>query len=385
MKKAFIIWLALAVASGCSKADGPAPDTGGTEVGFSLAGVSAEVSSSGAVSSVSRAGASGLSSGGATRAIPENLAPGSTVRVLAYTRRAAGAAADIERDTYVAEATYRVKDDYSLEPCVVDGMTGVATGTAGASPMRLRAGAYDFYALTPALSLTGHKEASVAHGTDYACSLTAACAVATRQDVSTQTVVLATLERKCSRLAFSITRKAENVAKAVINSVELSGIARSPAAALLCENLPTGTNDGGYEFPQGTFVQGAEPYQYSGTDEVLPKSDAAFDLQMSVTFNEADRATDLQATVPAMAFDPGKRYNFDLSLQGGFIVLTLQVTPWNVGPVWDTSVGEPPYASVVVGSWEIREWSGEIGGNFVPVLDPGSWSENPQWDSEIGG
>ena len=315
----------------------------------------------------------------------ENLAPGSTVRVLAYTRRAAGAAADIERDTYVAEATYRVKDDYSLEPCVVDGMTGVATGTAGASPMRLRTGTYDFYALTPALSLTGHKEASVAHGTDYACSLTAACAVATRQDVSTQTVVLATLERKCSRLAFSITRKAENVAKAVINSVELSGIARSPAAALLCENLPTGTNDGGYEFPQGTFVQGAEPYQYSGTDEVLPKSDAAFDLQMSVTFNEADRATDLQATVPAMAFDTGKRYNFDLSLQGGFIVLTLQVTPWNVDPVWDTSVGEPPYASVVVGSWEIREWSGEIGGNFVPVLDPGSWSENPQWDSEIGG
>ncbi len=149
--------------------------------------------------------------------------------------------------------------------------------------------------------------------------------------------------------------------------------------------MPTGTNDGGYEFPQGTFVQGAEPYQYSGTDEVLPKSDAAFDLQMSVTFNEADRATDLQATVPAMAFDPGKRYNFDLSLQGGFIVLTLQVTPWNVDPVWDTSVGEPPYASVVVGSWEIREWSGEIGGNFVPVLDPGSWSENPQWDSEIGG
>lgn len=152
----------------------------------------------------------------------ENLAPGSTVRVLAYTRRAAGAAADIERDTYVAEATYRVKDDYSLEPCVVDGMTGVATGTAGASPMRLRTGTYDFYALTPALSLTGHKEASVAHGTDYACSLTAACAVATRQDVSTQTVVLATLERKCSRLAFSITRKAENVVKAVINSVGLS-------------------------------------------------------------------------------------------------------------------------------------------------------------------
>lgn len=148
MKKAFIIWLALAVASGCSKADGPAPDTGGTEVGFSLAGRERR-------GLVVRcrvlglpAGASGLSSGGATRAMLENLAPGSTVRVLAYTRRAAGAAADIERDTYVAEATYRVKDDYSLEPCVVDGMTGVATGTAGASPMRLRAGAYDFYALS---------------------------------------------------------------------------------------------------------------------------------------------------------------------------------------------------------------------------------------------
>ncbi|MFR3488414.1 MAG: hypothetical protein ACLTTP_03490 [Alistipes ihumii] len=42
----------------------------------------------------------------------------------------------------------------------------------------------------------------------------------------------------------------------------------------------------------------------------------------------------------------------------------------------DTSVGEPPYASVVVGSWEIREWSGEIG-NFVPVLDPAA-GQNPQ-------
>lgn len=229
MKKAFIIWLALAVASGCSKADGPAP-------GYGWHGGRLQSGRRERRGLVVRrrvlnfpGGGVGLSSGGATRAMSENLAPGSTVRVLAYTRRAAEAAADIERDTYVAEATYRVKDDYSLEPCVVDGMTGVATGTAGASPMRLRTGTYDFYALTPALSLTGHKEASVAHGTDYACSLTAACAVATRQDVSTQTVVLATLERKCSRLAFSITRKAENVAKAVINSV---GCRASPVRPL---------------------------------------------------------------------------------------------------------------------------------------------------------
>ena len=72
MKKAFIIWLALAVASGCSKADGPAPDTGGTEVGFSLAGVSVEVSSSGAVSSVSRAGASAC---WLIRAVPRGRLP----------------------------------------------------------------------------------------------------------------------------------------------------------------------------------------------------------------------------------------------------------------------------------------------------------------------
>lgn len=185
-------------------------------------------------------------------------------------------------------------------------------------------------------------------------------------------------------VVFSVTRKAENVTKVRINSVSLGRIAHSPASASLGSALPLGANDGSYVFPADAFVQGDQPYKYSGFDEVLPKSSAAFDLAMQVVFNDAGKPADLNAEIPAMAFAPGLRYTFDLSLQGGFIVLTLQVTPWNTDAVWDTAFGDPPYASVTVGTWEITGWTTDIGGHFVPQVDPASWSANHSLSPELG-
>ena len=341
---------------------------------FSLCGVSADASGQvAAVPARSRADVT-----------PENLVAGTTVRVVAYKRRAGAASADMGQDTYVCDVAYCVSANGSLTPCSVDS-EGKNTGTSGVSAMRLLAGTYDFYACTPALPLAAdHRSVSVPHGVDYACSATLGRTIAAQAAATSQGVVLETLLRRCSRLCFSVTRKAENVTKVRINSVSLGRIAHSPASASLGSALPLGANDGSYVFPADAFVQGDQPYKYSGFDEVLPKSSAAFDLAMQVVFNDAGKPADLKAEIPAMAFAPGLRYTFDLSLQGGFIVLTLQVTPWNTDAVWDTAFGDPPYASVTVGTWEITGWTTDIGGHFVPQVDPASWSANHSLSPELG-
>lgn len=358
------------IAGACHDSESASGRPDGIEVGFALRGVGISASVQPQVRPDSRAAA-------------ESLSAGSTVRVAAYKRRASGATADIAQDTYVSEAVYEVQEDGSLKPCAVDS-EGKVTSSAG-DAMRLSAGAYDFYALTPALPFADdHRSVSVEHGTDYACSLTAACQVAPQSGASSQTVALSMLERKCSRLYFTISRKAENVTKAVIKKVELSEITLSPVSAVVCEALPTDVGGGTYDFPASTFAPGGQPYEYTVADEVLPKADAPFGLAMQVVFNSATEATDLDAQVSAMAFAPGLRYTFDVSLQGGFVLLTLQITPWNTDAVWDTSLGDQPHFSVVVGSWEISGWTTDVGGYFTPQIKPDSWTENKDWSADLG-
>lgn len=354
--------MALAAAYGCSRSEDSAPETGAVELRFGSGGISVEAAPA-----------------GATKASAENLAAGTTVRVVAYSR--SGADADLSQDSYAAEATYLVQADGSLTPCSVDA-SGASTGTAGASHMYLRSGTYDFYALTPALPLSDNKQVSVGHGVDYACSLTPARTVGGTHG---RNVALAMLLRRCSRLCFSVTRRAEHIASAEIVSVGLFRIAQAPATALLCEALPVGAGTGAYSFPNGTFMPGPELYQSYGADETLPKGSAAFDLAMEVRFNGAASPTALEAEVPTMAFAPGLRYNFDVSLEGKYIVLTLTVAPWNEAPAWDLpDIGESPLVGVEVGRWEITEWGTDIGGYFTPVLKPGSWVANGDWTTDLG-
>ena len=352
----------LAVACGCSRSEDPVPEPGKVELRFALGGISVDAVPA-----------------GLTKASAERLAAGTTVRVAAYVR--SGADADLAQDSRAAEATYVVQEDGSLVPCTVDA-SGASTGTAGASAMHLKAGTYDFYALTPALPLSGG-QVSVGHGTDYACSLTPACSVASGG--ATQSVALAMLERRCSLLGFSVTRRSDHITSAEIVSVDLGRIAQDPASALLCQALPVGANTGSYSFPDGTFTQGTEAYQSYGADETLPKGNAAFDLAMEVRFNGVADPTALEAEIPAMAFAPGLRYNFDVSLEGKYIVLTLTVAPWNESPAWEMpDIGESPLAGVVVGQWEITDWNTEIGDYFTPVIGPDSWVVNDNWETDLG-
>lgn len=367
---------------GCSKSDsGPNPEEGMVAVSFELTGIGTQVVPDGQVATGGQTG-----SGPSTRAdAAEPLDEGVTVRVVAYRRT--GTNADIANDRYVADKTYvavKENDAIVLKACSIAD-DGTVTEDASAC-MRLRVGTYDFYAVTPALKLDAdhRKVVAVNHGVDYAASLTENVAVAIQPGDAAQPVSLTTLDRKCTRLHFSISRSHQNVLKAVFNSVKLDKIAQAPASPLLGADIAEGANTGSYEFPAGTFAElnEASDFLSSGTDEVLPKSKAPFELAMNVSFNEAV-AKELKAEIPALSFVPGYQYCFGLRLKGNMLELTLQVTDWNVDPEWDTEVGNPGASFIVnVGSWTVSGWETSVGGQFTPIIVPDSWTSSG-WDTDI--
>ena len=109
--------------------------------------------------------------------------------------------------------------------------------------------------------------------------------------------------------------------------------------------------------PASTFAQGDQPYEYTVADEVLPKAGFPSGWPCRLSSTALPRPPIWMLQVSAMAFAPGLRYTFDVSLQGAFVLLTLQITPWNTDAVWDTSLGDQPHFSVVVGSWGDLGWT----------------------------
>ncbi len=377
MKRLLLLTSGLLVLFGCSKSEQAAePEGEKIAVAFTLPGIGAEVVSSDCLTRT-RAGEADED----VEIVP--LDEQVTLRVVVYRRK--GTNADIANDTYVTDATYvTVKEDEHvvLKPCAIasDGTVTVKESEL----MQLRFGTYDFYAATPALALDAdHRKVVVNHGVDYATSLTGAVEVKLQPGGGTQQIELTNLERKCSRLHFSISRAHQNIAKAAINSVKLGKMTKSPATALLHAAITTGDNTGEYQFPTGTFAELNETSKFlsAGADEVLPKSKAAFELALNVAFNDGD-PQDLKATVPEIAFVPGVEYCFNLRLNGDMLELRLQVLPWNEVPEWNTEVGNPGSAIIIiVGSWEIAGWNTSFGGQFTPVISTDSWTER-SWDAD---
>ena len=399
--------------SGCSKSDrhaGPNPDGEPVALTFSLPGIGTDAAvSGGSVASV------GTRAGEAV-----DLEVGVTVRVLAYQR--SGATADLNADKYIGQATYQAAKDETgkivLKPCTVtfDSDGQIMTSFDGASPLRLIASTYDIYALTPAFQLTAGTgtapeapaHTNVAHGDDFAASLTENVEVKSNgqivqpnPDTSAGTITnpdgevkLTVLDRKCSRISFTTDRKEDKaniVKKVVVKKVELSQIAHSPATVTICEPIPTGTNDGTYDFPTSTFKTGTKDYQCEVTDVLLPKSDAPFNLSIQVVFNDAteadgttDKITPLNAVIPSLPFKAGYHYNFRLWLQGESIVLLLQITEWDEIADWSTDLGAYPQWTLV-GEWKVSNWSSDAGGYPGMTPDINDW-QKPDWgESDAGG
>lgn len=324
----------------------------------------------------------GLISGevGVTRADPPvNLDEDVTVRILVYRR--AGATADISVDDYIGENTYVADGNGNLTACVVDADGKKIAGTP--TELRLIQGNYDFYAITPALSVkSDHKTLDVTHGVDYATSLTT-------QSVApgSGTVNLTTLDRKCSKIEFSFDRVGSNVNQIAIDEVRLIDMSEGPLTGTLAQNLPNASVITDIiKLGSSVFtIDVATPYKATGSTIALPKPVGDFKLGMKLRFNGLSTQVSLSpATITGLALAKGTRYVFKVKLKGGSVTLTLVVADWDgTFEVDADDLGASNSLSIDVGTWEGIDFDAITGGGNVGGTI-GNWTEDPNWNTEIG-
>lgn len=318
--------------------------------------------------------ASGIGMEVTTRA-SSPLSDNTTLRILAFRR--VGQSPDLQADEYMGEGTYRA-----------------SLGNGSLTPVHsllLRAGSYDFYALTPETATAsgggGGTTAppytvSVGHGMDYATSLTAGRAV----DESNPSVPLNDLVRRCTRLVFELSPKAGNIKKVRVASAGLTNMTAAPVAAPLNAELPLAgvAQSDGLTIAGGSFSPPDKDLNTSAAAVVLPRMAGKFDFELDVSFNDMADAKFTAAMPPTLAFAPGTQYTFTLKMKGSSMQLTLTVVPWGesvMGGQGDIGASAP--ITVTVGAWENVTVPGETGGGN-PTVSTGQWILNPDLDVLFG-
>ena len=326
--------------------------------------------------------ASGIGMEVTTRA-SSPLSDNTTLRILAFRR--VGQSPDLQADEYMGEGTYRA-----------------SLGNGSLTPVHsllLRAGSYDFYALTPETATAsggggsgipgggGSTTAppytvSVGHGMDYATSLTAGRTV----DESNPSVPLNDLVRRCTRLVFELSPKAGNIKKVRVASAGLTNMTAAPVAAPLNAELPLAgvAQSDGLTIAGGSFSPPDKDLNTSAAAVVLPRMAGKFDFELDVSFNDMADAKFTAAMPPTLVFAPGTQYTFTLKMKGSSMQLTLTVVPWGesvMGGQGDIGASAP--ITVIVGAWENVTVPGETGcGN--PTVSTGQWILNPDLDVLFG-
>lgn len=378
----------------------------------------------------------------ATRtAVP--IANGTTVRIVALH------AGDALGSTPAASATYYVTGEETadghlratLAPCsVTNDATGAVTAYADdpTKVMRLKAGTYDFYAYSPALPLKSDgKTVDVYHGMDFAASATAGVVV--KSDGSTTypdpmsaapatksatggAVELQTLERKCSKLTFTVSPKVKtengnswsSVRQTEFKVVRVFKLAKAPVSAVVpddiaaADQVPMTTDVSTVANPADFLANGifeltafasfdtedsdTDNDSSTGSGIVLPKQSAAFGLYMEVLFNKTvDDGTDKTRAIlkadnlPALPFIKNTQYNFKVFLQGKEILISVTIEPWK--EVTDSEdIGVlAPIDPVVLGSWTLENWEPDnLGAYGTITVGPDSWTTNPNWTVDLG-
>lgn len=291
--------------------------------------------------------ASGIGMEVTTRA-SSPLSDNTTLRILAFRR--VGQSPDLQADEYMGEGTYRA-----------------SLGNGSLTPVHsllLRAGSYDFYALTPETATAsggggsgipgggGGTTAppytvSVGHGMDYATSLTEGRTV----DESNPSVPLNDLVRRCTRLVFELSPKAGNIKKVRVASAGLTNMTAAPVAAPLNAELPLAgvAQSDGLTIAGGSFSPPDKDLNTSAAAVVLPRMAGKFDFELDVSFNDMADAKFTAAMPPTLVFAPGTQYTFTLKMKGSSMQLTLTVVPWeNVTVPGETGGGNP---TVSTGQW----------------------------------
>ena len=326
--------------------------------------------------------ASGIGMEVTTRA-SSPLSDNTTLRILAFRR--VGQSPDSQADEYMGDGTYRA-----------------ALGNGSLTPVHsllLRAGSYDFYALTPETATAsggggsgipgggGSTTAppytvSVGHGMDYATSLTAGRTV----DESNPSAPLNDLVRHCTRRVVELSLKAGNIKKVRVASAGLTNMTAAPVAAPLNAELPLAgvAQSDGLTIAGGSFSPPDKDLNTSAAAVVLPRMAGKFDFELDVSFNDMADAKFTAAMPPTLVFAPGTQYTFTLKMKGSSMQLTLKVVPWGESVmVGQGDKGASATITVLVGDRENVTVPGETGGGN-PTVSTGQWILNPDLDVLFG-
>ena len=342
------------------------PDGDGTVVGFILPGIEA-----------------GVGEDVSTRA---TLDKDVKVRVVVYKTGAQ------------SNANYVATKDYTVQA------NGTLTATDG-TDLRLIDDTYDFYAITPDLTVTtsgSTPTVSVAQEKDFAVSLT------TNQKISKwsagegsavkRAITLTQLARKCAKVNFAIDI-AEDVASTISDTKITEAVLTSMPAPLTASGttLNAGSGSATLTFPSTMFTTDTDnSRKSSGSTVLLPKTSGAFTLSMKAQFNGVTSVTTQfpAATVPAMTLDGGKEYTFTVRLTkdklGNTVAgLWVSVSKWNTNSQ-DINLGGVPTGPVytqLIGEWTTVMWDNvNLGG--VPtgpiITGVSGWWNNIYYNPHLG-
>lgn len=357
---------------------------------FSVAYQDAEVS----------AGAGSASLAPQTKALV-NLDKGVTVRIFAYKRGAnhATGTPDPRKDELVAQCTYVADGAGGLTPCAVkaDG-TVDATGTVP-DAISLNNGTYNFIAYSPALPVLAasdgffYKVDGVTHGMDVLNTL-----VADQTVSKAASTVALVFEHKCSKITFNVKQPdGADVTKLKVDSIVLRNMTKVSSVQGWrmfqdFDNTNTsnigGTKDTVLFKTFGDLNNTDTPAKLigrTGFGVVLPKAYSPNKIPADIYITLGDSAYLFRTEFPALKYDKGKNYTYNMTLKRTSIEFTLKVLAWgSVGISGD--LGEDVMHGVLVGSW--YESTSDIGvgddGDNLTGTDVGIWKPvSPDW--ELGG
>lgn len=358
-KPLILLLLTATLLAGCSREEIPVPGSKGVEICFRLLQVEQPKDPMGG-SPQSSADTKAYTSAPHAEQAARNLhAPATrallgdrtTVRVVAY--KAVSGVTTPQGANYVAEQTYVADASGQLTPCTVNADGSFAAAAPGAA-LRLIAGDYDFFAITPALPLDATRTAAdVPNGVDYATSRTAAVAVLPVEN--TKTVALTQLQRQTARIilvvkkdpSYTSLNQLQVDATAGKQGVVLDRLAPALTGVVLGAPLTQGTGATGSKlvFPAAKFTQ-TDATELTLTTCVLPKttSDVAlsYDLILGRLFagNQSNTQLSLSGTVPAVGLIAGNSYRFILTISPTGAILS--VDGWDAGGNPDNELGRSP-------------------------------------------
>lgn len=338
MKRLLTIAGILLLACGCTRERMPEPDAGErVEVSFLVPQIAVE-----AESAAGDDMQSSVSPPATRAATPENLMGNTTVRIVAFKAGSNPAAAN-----YIKDQSYYVDNTGALAPCTVNA-DGSFKAADAAGRIMLIPGKYDFYAVTPALSLNAAKTGvSVAQEIDFATSVTPNVTIGkTSPDPSLVTLTM--LSRQASRVIVEIKKAADNPATSIKvdpdtgdGAVMIRGLSAGPRTCTIGGTLAAaaGADANTLKLPAAHFTVAADKTTSTATAYVLPKTTGtlslAFDLEVISPLDTKKQT--LTGTVADVVFEAGTSYKFTLTVHRSFV--TLKVDTWVNGGTIPTPVG----------------------------------------------